>query len=57
MNKAEKQAKIDIKKEFPAFYPDSNSFDQWNFTITHLFTTENRKLNKLILKNLKTWKT
>ena len=50
MNKADKQAKADMKKEIFPFYPDmKNSFDQLNVTISHLFTKENKKLNDLIL--------
>jgi hypothetical protein len=50
MDSATKQAMKDIKIEYPAFYPDKFSYDQFTVTISHLFTKENKQLNKQILK-------
>jgi len=51
MSKAEKAARQDIANEIRAFFPDKATWDQFNATVTYVFTSEARKLNKQVLTN------
>lgn len=46
MSKAEKIARQDMAKEIIVLYPNPNTWDQFNVTVSHVFTKESRKLNK-----------
>jgi hypothetical protein len=46
---AEQTAKRDIAKEIGVFYPDPGTWDQFNATISHVFTKEARKLNRQLV--------
>mgnify|MGYP003563624594 CR=1 FL=1 len=51
MSRAEQAARRDIAKEVQAYFPDPETWDQFNATANHVFTSEARKLNRQVLTN------